>query len=134
MIPDAETLAVAWAKADTALDPLLHGRIATRLPKDWASPFLRVVMIEGDIETEADVGTAMLQWDAYAHAPAGDTPDYAAASLVARTLMRQAQLWAPGAIAGSFLYGFGAITGPKRVEETDTGWARYMVEMHASIR
>ena len=136
MIPDAEKLAVAWAKANGALSALLQGRVATRLPKGWVSPFLRVVMLPGgDIDAEADLGTAFLQWDVYAHKPDDDAPDYPTASLVARTLLHEAQIWTPAAIGGNgFLYGFGVFRGPGRVEEPDTGWARYMVEMQASIR
>lgn len=140
MIPDPEATAVAWAKADPDLTVLLAGRVATRLPKGWASSgpppasFLRVVLIDGTRDVEAPIGGALIQWDAYAFAGDKPAPDYPTASLLARTLVDKASLF-DGPIAGAHVYGFDRITGPRRNEEdADAGWARYTVDMLLTLR
>lgn len=132
MLPDLERLTVAWAKGDSAIDALVAGGVATRIPKKQAwSSFLRVVTIDGTFEVAetGDIGTAVLQFDSFAKS-SGPSPDYAAASLLARTVV--ASIYA--ATSGVFvadegeIVGFGFPTMPRRVEEPETGWARYMFE------
>lgn len=128
-LPDAERLAVAWAKADAPLAALLAGRVATRLPNAWTSPFLRVVQLDGDRDVEAPVGSAFLQWDAFAR-----DLDFTSASAVIRTLIGQAMNVNGLIVATGNLYGFSAVSGPRRFEEEETGFARFQVDMFLTIR
>jgi hypothetical protein len=135
LIPDAEHLAVAWAKADDDLAALLEGRVATRLPRGWVSPFLRVIMVDGERDREADVGNALLQWDVYAKTNK-PTPDFVTASLVARTLIDKMEAFS-GAVDAEHVYGFSQFSGPSRVEEEGeaaTQWARYRVDCLMTLR
>lgn len=134
VLPDAEVIAVAWAKADPDLTALLSGRVATRLPADPTFPFLRVFRVTGGREDNVPIDGALLQWDAFAAAHAGSSrPDHAAASDVARTLVAKASEFS-GPIGEGFVYGFSRIIGPQRVSEPDREWARYRVDMLLTIR
>jgi len=131
MMPDAEVLAVQWAKANTALNAILGGRVATRLPKEPTFPFLTVFRVTGGPDrSEAPLDIPFLQWDAYAGKAGDASPDYATASLVARTLVEEMRLIvSPISISThGIIMGFGRPTGPRRMTEPLTGWARYMVE------
>lgn len=131
MQPDCETEAVAWAKANAAIAAIAGDSVATRLPKDWGTVFLRLTVVDASIvvvET-ADIVSAVLQWDAYAKTSGGVSPDYATASSLARTLISEAV----GARTSTVL-GFGAISGPQRVEEPEARWARYRVDTLIVVR
>lgn len=131
MLPDAEVLAVQWVKSNTALNAVLSGRVATRLPRDPVFPFLTVFRVAGAPEgSEAPLDLPALQWDAYGESRGDAAPDYASASLVARTLIAEMEaLISPIQVgAHGTIVGFGRPTGPRRVTEPLTGWARYMVE------
>lgn len=133
LIPDAEVVMVAWAKADTDLDALVAGRVATNLPEDPESkfPFLRVLRVGGTRDSgEAPVEHAVLQWDAYAVRGA-----YQSASQVARTLVAALDVWTPGPVgAVGWVYGHRILTGPVRVNEPETGWARFRVDVQTTFR
>lgn len=146
MIPDCEAVAVAWARANPALTTLLDGRVATRLPKGFgvsgptaavASPFLRVFQIDGNpdgVVEAAVIGSGRLQWDAYHWDGAKTKIDYAPASLAIRTLIAEAKAAPPVVTVAGFLCGFGQILGPRRIDEPETGWARYGCDLLITVR
>jgi hypothetical protein len=133
LVPDAEVLAVAWAKADLDLQPLLGGvgkvRVATKLPHELILPFLRVVWVPGSTEHwEQPLAAQLLQWDAYAK-----KNDYAAASDLIRTVIAKAKLFS-GPIGGGWIYSMMPLSGPERVEEPETEWARFRCDMEIVVR
>ncbi len=128
-ILDAEAVAVAWAKAAA----LNSGRVATRLPEDWeGTNFIRVFIIDAGYAMEDGVVVARLQWDIYAHNESGSKPDTVAASALARAFIDAARSvnGVSVAITGddAWIYNFVSIRGPQRIDEDETGWARYLVE------
>lgn len=143
VIPDAEAIAVAWAKADGDLSPYLDNgdgsyRISTRVPENPSFPYLTVFRVGGVVgeDTEAPVDEALLQWDAYA-VRGTKSPDYNTASQVARTLIHKARLFegvVSHADGDAWVYAFDIFSGPRRLEEPETGWARYTVETTLVMR
>lgn len=137
LIPDAEAVMVAWAKADVGLLALHAGRVASRLPRENTElqfPFLRVVRIAGGRSaTEAPLDTALLQWDAYA-GRTENQPDFAKASRIARTLVASAAQVRGLVVGDAFVYGFSRFVGPRRVDEPETGWARFQLDCHVTFR
>lgn len=142
MIPDAEPIVVAWAKSVAAITDLVGGsgaaaRIATRLPKNWTPTALRMFAIpagEGLVAEGPDAATSIIQIDAFAKST-GESPDYATASLLARTV--HAEAWAASdvhIVGRGMLIDFGSITVPRRVEEPDAKWARFTFEATAAVR
>lgn len=131
LIPDAEVVAIAWAKADADLGAL-GVEIASTLPRNPEAkfPFLRGFRVGGGRDAaEAPIDGALLQWDAYSvHG------DYATASLVARTLVAKAERAGNFVTAGGFVYGMTRSSGPRRVDEPVTGWARYQVDLVLTLR
>jgi hypothetical protein len=130
MTPDLERLAVAWAKADGPIAAVVSDRVATRLPAKWSGNFLRVVTVAGTMEVAetSDIATGVLQFDAFAKS-SGASPNYADASLLARTTI--ASLFTVGDVTiadeGQIVC-FGIPTLARRIEEPETGWARFMFE------
>ena len=139
VIPDAEVVVVAWAKANTPLLALIGGRVATRIPTEnteqvIASGFLRVRRIGGGrSETEAPLDTALMQVDAYASRKNGQ-PDYAKASQIARTFVAAAEAVRGVALASGHIYGFSRFSGPRDVDEPETGWARFQTDCYVTFR
>jgi len=150
VLPDAEMVAVQWAKSDTDIAAIVDGRVSTRLPTtgDITFPWLRVFTVAGATPNiEVPVTQAVLQWDAFA-AGGGDlgvSPDLATASLLARTLAakikqfdgyqaepvnRRVEFGGESAIIDGFTVAFG----PVRQAEPDTGWARYRVDTTIRLR
>lgn len=129
-LPDSESLMVAWARANPEITALVGSRVGTRLPKEPTFPYLTVFRVGGppDGVEGGAIDEALLQWDCY-----GDkktrVPDYAAASLLARTLVEQVEINEGGRVGtvGAIL-GMTVVNGPRRQEEPTTGWARYIVE------
>jgi len=128
LLPDAEVIAVAWARNNPALNSLLSGRVSTRLPSSPTFPHLRVFRVSGTVDDgEAPLDQAHLQWDAYAGTGAA-SPDYETASLVARTLIAQTRNGGIKVPDIGTILGFQILAGPTRMDEPTTGWARYLVE------
>lgn len=134
-LPDAEALAVQWAKANTELATLLSGRISTNLPKDPTFPFLTVMRVAGGPDdSEAPLDQPYLQWDCFGKK--GEyTPDYETAYNVGAVLVEQAKYFPGGPVGGfGYIYGFNVLNGPRRFDEPRTGWARFIVEMTMTSR
>lgn len=128
-IPDAEVLAVNWVKSNSPLDALIDGRVATRLPKNPPMPFLRVQRVAGTVDdSEAPIDNAVLQFDSFG-AEGDTTPAYESASLVARTLIEEAANFRGSVGSFGTIMGMTILEGPRRIEEPETGYARYMVEI-----
>lgn len=130
MQPDLERIAVAWAKGDATIEAVAGDRVATRLPKDFASSFLRIVLIDGSlvVAETGDIASGILQFDAYAKS-SGASPNYTDASLLARTAHAATFTVSDLVLAGEGqICGFGAPTMPRRIEEPETGFARYLFE------
>ena len=134
-----------WAKTNVALNALLAGRVASNLPAGFGNPeagvgasFLRVFSIDGDpdgVFEEAVVGRAQLQWDAYAYNETLTKPDYATASLIARTLVQEAKAAVGVIVAGQgVLISADQISGPRRIDEAETNWARYQADLRIALR
>jgi hypothetical protein len=135
MIPDPEKLAVAWAKADVDLQAVNGERVATRLPQEWGgATFLTVFVVDGQEDVEAPLGDKLLQWDCRARGSSQNQPPYPQAMAVALVLADKARQVESVNVGGGWLYGFHSITGPRRMEDPATGFARYTVEMRATIR
>lgn len=133
-LPDAEVLAVQWVKSNSALNVLLSGRVATRLPQGATFPFLRVYRAGGSPDnSEAPLDHAVMQFDSFGSD--GDTsPAYAEASLVARTLAEEAKEFRGTVTTYGTILGMTVINGPRRIEEPETGYARYLVELMMMTR
>lgn len=132
-MPDAERLAVAWCLANDPIRAALGGlpNVGTRLPATWTGQYLRCVRIPGlTKDLYVDLDNAMIQFDAYA--PRGSSgPDYAAASTLIRTVIDEADKAASLLIAaeGGVIESWQILDGPSRVEEPETGWARYRADL-----
>lgn len=129
VMPDPERLCVAFAKANQAINGLIAGAVATRLPKDWGETFLRVFALDATAAVEETRGVSVvpIQWDAYAQS-AEKNPDYAAASLLARTVVAQLDALQDFTVENEGCIASASQTGPRRTEEPETGWARYTFE------
>lgn len=135
MIPDAERLAVAWAKSVSEISAAFNSQIATRLPADWSGVFLRVFLIDTRtiLEDSPDLSVPVLQWDAYAQTDT-PSPNYAGASDAIRIVhahMMEDVPYIDNEEGG--VLSFGRPIGPRRIEETDTRWARYMLEVPVAV-
>lgn len=153
MQPDAERIAVAWAKSRAPITALVgagdDARVATRLPGQkrntdgrlidgWAPNFLRVFLVDGStiVIEDGDIVSAVMQFDAYAkQGTAKPSPNYADASLLARTVAAECHATADVAVAGEgSAVAFGSVTVPRRVEEAEAGWARFMFTAELVVR
>lgn len=134
-LPDAEVVAVQWAKADAPITAIVSQRVSTSLPKEPTFPWLTVFRVTGGPDrSEAPIDIPLLQWDCYARK--GEyNPDYATAYLLASTVVEQARDY-PGGDIGvhGHILGFNVVSGPRRFEEPQTGWARYVVEVQMVTR
>lgn len=127
-MPDAEVVAVQWARNNPALTAIVGTRISTRVPKNPTFPLITVFRVSGAPDPgEAPLDQAQLQWDCYGQANGDASPDYASASLVARTLIEQIEK-ASGSTGNGTILGVDVTSGPRRQDEPTTGWARYIVE------
>ncbi len=144
VIPDVETVVVQWAKDDALLDVIHNGRVATNLPEDpfnqdsgtpITDPFITVFRVGGQPDRKFDglIDRALIQIDCY-----GPPGGYRQASHAARTLVARAHIFV-GSVAASgpdnlaWVFGYEIVTGPRRVHEPETNWARYIVEMFANV-
>ena len=128
-LPDAEVLLVNFVKDNGALNALLSGRVATRLPKEPTMPFMRVFRAAGTVDPgEAPLDQALMQVDCFG-ASGDTTPDYASASAVARTFIEQATNFRGAVGSYGTILGMTVQSGPRRIEEPATGYSRYLVEM-----
>lgn len=125
----AERTLVAWAKANTPIDAIVAGRVATKLPADPTFPFLRLRLAGGAPDLgEAPLDQVLVQFDCYG-------TDDASADLLERTLVDELDKL-NGATATNghgFLYGARTISA-RRTPEPDTGWARFTVDSTITIR
>jgi hypothetical protein len=136
-LPDAEITARNWALAQSSIASIVGTSIATRLPSSPTFPFLTVFRLGGTLnETGAEIDEPFLQWDAYA-ASGENAPDYGTAYDLAIAVALAAQNFTgvvvnPGIDAHVYL--FELLDGPRRLEEPETGWGRYQVDMNMVIR
>lgn len=136
-LPDAEITARNWALAQPTIAAIVGTNIATRLPSSPSFPFLTVFRLGGTLnDSGASIDEPFLQWDAYA-AKGENAPDYGTAYSLALAVAEAAQNFAgtvvnPGDDA--HIYVFELLDGPRRLEEPDTGWGRYTVDMTMLIR
>lgn len=149
MLPDMEVLTVQWAKDNAPLNALLNGRASTNLPHDpfgqedgatpITDPYMTVFRIGGSPEnTEGSllIDRALLQCDFW-----GGVGDYRGASEAARTFVEEAHMFT-GTVSGSgsgwsingWVNYMDIVTGPRRLHEPETGWARFVVELFVSAR
>lgn len=135
MLPDAEVLAVQWARNNPAIASVVGNRVATRLPKDPSFPFLTVFRVTGGPDvSDAPLDLPILQWDCYGASRGDASPDYASASQLARTLVSEALEARSTVGTWGVILGMRVISGPRRLDEPVTGWARYVVEMEMMTR
>jgi len=152
LLPDPELVAVQWAKADPDISAIVEGRVSTSLPQTERPvfPWLRVFVIPGagpPFGAEYPVMVSLLQWDAFA-AGAGDdraTPDFATASLLARTVaskVREFDGYQGQPLDRSLTFdgetalvdAFQVTQNPGRLNEPLTGWARYRLDTLLRLR
>lgn len=136
-IPDAEITARNWALAQPDVAAIVGTRVATRLPGTPVFPFLTVFRLGGTLNgSGASIDEPFLQWDAYA-AKGENAPDYGTAYSLAMAVAEAAQNFS-GAVINpgddAHIYLFELLDGPRRLEEPDTGWGRYTVDMTMVIR
>lgn len=138
MQPNAERLAVQWAKANAALTAVVAGRVATKLPSDWGGDnFIRVVVVDvlPGVAESGDLGLPILQWDVYGKGEQGGNPPFGATHDLAAILLYEAERavdWRHaelGAI-GSFAY----VNGPRQVEPDAPVWARWQLDMTCAVK
>ena len=140
--PSLEKIAVGWVRATSGLTDLLgvppDTRCATRFPSDpfdgETKAFLRVFQVyAAPLHEGQEIIQGLMQWDAIA-ARGDATPDYATAEACALALMKASR-----DAAGTVVGGEGTIlshvwrTG-RRVEEPETGWARFLIETALIVR
>lgn len=69
MRASVERLCVAWAKANTNINALVAGRVASRFPANPTLPFIRVWKVGGGPDTSEALDVALVQWDLRAASP-----------------------------------------------------------------
>lgn len=127
--PSAEKTLVAWAKANSAINPLVSGRVATKLPVEPTLPFLRLFRAGGaPDQSEAPIDQVLIQFDCYGSAEAD-------ADLLERTLVEELENLntVHGSNGHGFLYG-ARVLASRRAPEPDTSWARRTVDATVTIR
>jgi hypothetical protein len=150
LLPDAELVAVNWARTNPAIAAIVGGRVATRLPETsrLTFPFLRVFRVAtGTAErSEAPTDVALLQWDAFADGSLEGGQDYGTASLLARTVAAELTVFdgyqgdpvdrrvTLGDGSEAIIDGSQVSSGPDRQTEPTTGWARYRLDTLVQIR
>tara|TARA_Y100000591_G_scaffold225090_1_gene196221 strand:- start:314 stop:745 length:432 start_codon:yes stop_codon:yes gene_type:complete len=139
-LPSPEQVLVQWAKTNSVLNGILSGRVATRLPAEPTFPFLVIQLIGGGIDTapqpNAHISQNLMQFDAFAGRgnTRGFAPDYATADNLILKVQEQLQ-----SITEETVTGYGIITGTQllsssRIEEGDTGYARYTLDAFITMR
>lgn len=128
-LPDAEVLAVQWAKSRPAIADIVGAKVATRLPKDPEMPWLTVFRVGGGVGSgEALLDAPFFQWDCYA-GKGEYSPDYETAYALAMTVLEEAHNFSGDVPGYGHILGFRVIGLRKfQAEEQTTGWARYIVE------
>lgn len=148
MLPDLEVITIRWIRDNTALALLHGGRVSANLPDDpfgqsdggvtVTNPYITVFRVGGqpiDSEGELLIDRGLLQLDFYA--PPGD---FAGASEAARTFVAEAHaismvhVSAGGPSNDGLIYYMDVVTGPRRVVEPETNWARFIVETFVTAR
>lgn len=138
--PDAEVACRTWALQLPSLHELVGDRVATNLPPDPfesdSRAFITIFRVGGGpLPGEAFVDRAFIQWDVY-----GPKKAWRTASHAARVLTAEAHKWNGGHLSGvgpenaAWLYDFEVVSGPRRIPEPETMWARYLVETLVTVR
>jgi hypothetical protein len=149
LVPDAEVVAVAWARQDPDIARVLlelapqgasPGGVSTSMPKVPTFPHVIVNGIRSDPVGEAiPMGMEWIQWDVYGARlrSGGIGADWATASLVARTIEAKARDTEDVAVdvtGGAFIRSMTVITRPRPMADPN-GLARYQLQtlmaMHA---
>lgn len=130
----AEAAAVAWAKANAVLSPLLGDRVVRRIASSGqlAIPYLVVFRVGGDTEEEAPVDRPLLQWDVYGR-PADPEATWTTAESAGLTLLEELHSAQPQVVGGAWLYGF-TILSHRPIPEPSGELARYSIDTIALIR
>jgi len=139
-LPSPEKVMVQWAKNNSVIDAIISGRVATRLPAEPTFPFLVVQLIGGGIadapQPTAHISESLFQFDAFAGrgSTRGFAPDYSTADNLILKVQEQLQ-----AITEEAVSGYGVIMGTQllssgRIEEGDTGYARYTLDALITMR
>lgn len=127
MAASAPRILVAWAKANTALDLLLDGRVATKLPADPPFPFLRITLAAGASDSgEAPIDQPIMQFDCYGE-------DEAGLDVLERTLRDELAAATHITNGHGHLYGLAVLSWTPR-PEPNTGWHRMQIDAIATIR
>lgn len=139
-LPSPEKVMVQWAKSNSVINALVSGRVATRLPAEPVFPFLVIQLIGGGIgeapQPAAHISESLIQFDAFAGRgnTRGFAPDYATADNLILKVQEEIQ-----AITEIAVTGYGVIIGTQllssgRIEEGDTGYARYTLDALITMR
>lgn len=146
VLPDAEIVAVEWARAQPDLAGHYFGRVSTRLPAPdrLTFPWLRAfrVATAGNDSSDAPLDVPLVQFDSFAAGTPDGDRDYASASRGARILAAALEaLNQPGGSirvstpdGDAILTGARVGAGPDRVDEPVTGWARYRLDALLTIK
>ncbi len=131
--PSLEKLAVQWVRQNAPLVTLLganpNTRCATRLPADPTFPFLVVFEVDSaPIHVTAEVVNGFMQFDAYAGKGDYDDAEGLALKLVEECGKVEGFTGSEGTIAGL------KFRSKRRIEEPETLWARYLVEISMFAR
>ena len=139
-LPSPEKVMVQWAKNNSVINALISGRVATRLPAEPTFPFLVVQLIGGGIneapQPDAHISENLIQFDAIAGRgnTRGFAPDYGTADNLILKVQEELQK-----IGSTTVTGYGVIMGTQllssgRIEEGDTGFARYTLDALITMR
>lgn len=127
MAASAPRLLVAWAKANTALNAILAGKVATSLPASPPLPFLRITLGAGASDDgEAPIDQPIMQFDCYA-------ANEADLDVLERTLRDECRAAIHISNSHGHLYGLTVLSWAPR-PEPNTGWHRMQVDAIATIR
>jgi len=139
-LPSPEKVIVQYCKTNSVLNAILSGRVATRLPAEPVFPFLVVQLVAGGVENapqpDAQISEVLIQFDAFAGrgSTRGFAPDYSTADNLILKVQEQLQ-----SVVETKVTGYGVIMGTQvlssgRIEEGDTGYARYTLDALITMR
>jgi len=139
-LPSPEKVIVQWAKNNSVISSIVGTRVATRLPAEPTFPFLVVQVIGGGIseapQPAAHISENLIQFDAFAGRgnTRGFAPDYSTADNLILKVQEELQSITEIAVSG-----YGVIIGTQllssgRIEEGDTGYARYTLDALITMR
>lgn len=139
--PSVEDVAVGWVRNTTAVRSLITTagtpntyRVATRLPADPVWPFLTMTLIDSaPLVPGEEIIVGLCQWDAYA-ARGDASPDYGSAEALALALVKACRDAGGASVTAEGRILEHVFLSMRRVEEPDTGWARYMVTTRLTVR